>query len=662
VIIRKSYPYRSWLMLIALVSFFGLESLRVLVTSVTWGFTREQIILFNLSPLALLTITILVILSPFFIVGRVSWSQLPRWLFWGGVFQSFFRIAEQISPWPILDFVLASLGVISFVLFYTVVYQVARSRFMVRGRDLAVGILIGVLIDSLIRGVSWTMALSWQTGPWPLLIVIGFSLLIIILSMRLRSEARGRVTAPIARISRANIIFGLYIFLIQQLFGNFSRVLIATGWSYNVVVLTVLFGNFLSVVGAMGSVFIYRELASVWTKITTIFFVCSGLLLTLQLSPGGFVLVFFVFQYLGSILLALVLELILSAPGHGTTMTMRRAYIGGFGLYVLFFSGYFGLGTSMLFFPLVAALIAYFSYRAFGVVSFAERIRFDMPRWTFISVLTFLAIVVLGGSGWVLIREKHPGPRGESPVSLKLMSFNAHQGLDPIGKMALADQAEFIRKNQIDVVGLNEVSLGWTINGGVDMLIWLSQELGYHYIFGPVVGPLQGNAFLSKYPLTFDKNHLYLSRSTLFTKGCLAARTELAGAPLGLAVTHLSWDNGDGLLKAALNPSWSGTEDPVRDAQSAELIAYCTSEIPTIIMGDMNTNPTSKSMQIIKAAGYGDAVDEGQCHNTNTYWSMQPFLRLDYILGPPEIKFSTCQIPEVLLSDHLPVVVTVAWE
>jgi len=533
---------------------------------------------------------------------------------------------------------------------------------MVRGRDLAVGILTGVFLDSLFRGISWTMALSWQRGPGPIMTVIGLSVVIIILSLRLRSEARGRVTAPIAQISRASIIFGLYIFLIQQLFGDFSRILISTGWSYPTVVLVVLGGNLLGIAGGMGGVFIYRELAPVWTKITTVFFVCTALLIALEPSPSVFVTLLFLFQFLASILLALVLELILSAPGHGMIFTMRRFYIAGFGLYIFFLGGYFGLGTSLLFIPLTATMIAYFSYRAFGVVAFAERIRFNMPRRIFLSVLVTLAIVAIAGFGWVKLRQHVPIIPSDAPQSIKVMAFNAHQGLDPIGKMALADQADFIHKYEVDVVGLNEVSLGWTINGGVDMLIWLSQELGYHYVFGPVVGHLQGNAFLSKYPLSIEKNHLYASRSTLFSKGCLAAQMEMAEAPLWLALTHLSWDNGDGLLKAALNPSWSGTEDPVRDAQSFELITHCTSDTPAIILGDMNTNPTSKSMQIIKDAGFVDAVDEGRCQNKDTYWSMDPFLRLDYILGSRELAFTNCIIPEVLLSDHLPVVVNVGWE
>ena len=81
---------------------------------------------------------------------------------------------------------------------------------------------------------------------------------------------------------------------------------------------------------------------------------------------------------------------------------------------------------------------------------------------------------------------------GQLPI--RIMSYNLHSGFDVTGRLNLEGIAQAIEAEQADVIGLQEVSRGWVLDGSVDMLTWLSQRLNLPYVWAPTADPLWGNA------------------------------------------------------------------------------------------------------------------------------------------------------------------------
>ena len=104
---------------------------------------------------------------------------------------------------------------------------------------------------------------------------------------------------------------------------------------------------------------------------------------------------------------------------------------------------------------------------------------------------------------------------GYAQTTLKVMSFNIHAGADA----SLEQLASFIKKQNPDVVALQEVDYYTTRSKGVDMLLELSYLTGMHGMFFPAIdahGGKYGNAILSKY--SFDetqKKILHLDMANL---------------------------------------------------------------------------------------------------------------------------------------------------
>ena len=83
------------------------------------------------------------------------------------------------------------------------------------------------------------------------------------------------------------------------------------------------------------------------------------------------------------------------------------------------------------------------------------------------------------------------------------MTYNIHSGMGIDGANGLERIADNIEASGADVVGFQELSRGWILDGSVEMLGWMSHRLDMPYMaFVPTVDdPLWGNAILSKYPL-----------------------------------------------------------------------------------------------------------------------------------------------------------------
>ncbi len=204
----------------------------------------------------------------------------------------------------------------------------------------------------------------------------------------------------------------------------------------------------------------------------------------------------------------------------------------------------------------------------------------------------------------------------------------------------LAQIAAFLKKLEPDIVGLVEVDAGSYRSGRENQSELLASELGHYcchklkYSDVPLVSRLpliskQVNAFLTRERINNHDFHY-------FRKGFKRLVIELELDNLNIFLVHLS-------LKFR-----------TRQHQLSDLYSLVQrSRKPVIVAGDFNAFSGDVEIKLfLAAAGLRSASPDG----APSFPSWAPKRQLDFILYSPEIQVTHFEIPEVRLSDHLPLV------
>ena len=285
-------------------------------------------------------------------------------------------------------------------------------------------------------------------------------------------------------------------------------------------------------------------------------------------------------------------------------------------------------------------------------------------------MLAVLAIAVLTWSGMVNAQAaRRVTDPGEGRNALRVMTYNIHHGAGneecaprEAGSAPAADCglnleriAEVITAAKADIVGLQEVDRFWARSGGVDQPRVLAQMLAMSVCFGPNLQlPAEGNigspreygtAILSRFPLRDCRNtHLPRVSEANEQRGLLSGVVETPNGNVLVMVTHLSVVAAD------------------RVPQTEELAkAVADPQLPTILMGDLNTRPDAESLRPLLAkmrdlwtlAGKGDGLTSA------AHPQRPPRSRIDYILVSPGIRTNGTRVlindMTRMASDHYPV-------
>ncbi len=234
-----------------------------------------------------------------------------------------------------------------------------------------------------------------------------------------------------------------------------------------------------------------------------------------------------------------------------------------------------------------------------------------------------------------------PGP---APMELRVLTYNIHMAFDAHSVPAPQTLARVISASRADLVALQEVGRGWTVNGGADLAQWLQWRLPqYRLIYGPMNGDLWGNAILSRYPISGSGTIRYAIRESAFQRGLVWATIPSEVGELLFVSTHLS-------------PYAPYEQD--RLVQAGDLVAFWRNRPRTIIAGDFNTVPTSSVIQRVQAAGLRDLTTQRGV-GTPTYSALDPYEQIDYIFGSSEVESLAAAVSRVTASDHLPVLVVI---
>ncbi|MDR0430581.1 MAG: endonuclease/exonuclease/phosphatase family protein [Tannerellaceae bacterium] len=241
---------------------------------------------------------------------------------------------------------------------------------------------------------------------------------------------------------------------------------------------------------------------------------------------------------------------------------------------------------------------------------------------------------------------------------LKVMSYNVKafegQTNDPDLMFRLQPFADAIKRYNPDIICIQELETHTSRQGARELLTELGSLLGMYPLFGfsyvKDVG-WYGNGILSKYPimntfsnlLPYNSSRSYDQRSYVAADILVPATGNAGGKIVRIVNTHLDH---------RYNSPWYGQ----REEHANRIVEDALdSAIPTILMGDMNEDPTGTNSKAIVA--FSAACDR-ICDNSGTFSSS----KLDYIFGFPKniwtvIDYTVDRTNN--LSDHYPIIGTV---
>jgi endonuclease/exonuclease/phosphatase family metal-dependent hydrolase len=210
--------------------------------------------------------------------------------------------------------------------------------------------------------------------------------------------------------------------------------------------------------------------------------------------------------------------------------------------------------------------------------------------------------------------------------------------------------ARAVEASGAEVVGLQEVSRGWYVNGSTDMLAWLQRRLRMpHARFAGASDAIWGNAVLSRYPIVAGEVVRLPREGVPLRRNALRVELDLgAGRRLRVVVTHLHHVEGPGGAR-------------VRLAQLPPLLARVAGQPATVLMGDFNAEPGSAEIALLRDAGLADAFTAGGGGpaDERTWPADRPDRRIDYIWLSGDLAAGGFVATTGTASDHRGIAVTV---
>ena len=315
---------------------------------------------------------------------------------------------------------------------------------------------------------------------------------------------------------------------------------------------------------------------------------------------------------------------------------LRRSYLWGaagmlcgFALTFLFYSRY--EWTEL--WPLMAALVALASLPHATTV---------LPARTFRATAAIILIGTAGLGVSRLTQRPFAGPPSEpdETQAVRVLTYNIHMGFNAFGLPDAEALARVIEATDADVVALQEVGRGWTINGGADLVSWLRWRFpGYRLVYGPMNGELWGNVILTRLEVFESGSLRFPLRESAFRRGLTWATVSTPGGRLLVINTHFAHDS-----------------DEDRLAQAADLLGFWNGRPRSAVLGDLNAGPDAAPLLRLRDGGLIDALAPLDLDAAPTFPAAAPRERIDYVLTSPDLRSTGGVIRRTTASDHLPVI------
>lgn len=236
---------------------------------------------------------------------------------------------------------------------------------------------------------------------------------------------------------------------------------------------------------------------------------------------------------------------------------------------------------------------------------------------------------------------------------------------------------EFLKREQPDFISMQEVTVG-SINLYSDKEVStfeiLKERLGLDGVLSPYIkyldlpGASFGNAVLGKFPIKqFKTIPLNQSREIMYSEvenatGEENAEINESRQNLPRELLDVTFDvNGRNIHALSWHGAWTAPPtDTVETVRQASVLAQYLKTIPEpYILGcDSNNVPKSKTILTIDAVSNNLMKGSGILQTTHpTAHKIAPrgYL-IDFVFTSPDFKLKSVNVPDVLVSDHLPVV------
>ncbi len=542
------------------------------------------------------------------------------------------RLAEQSVTEPRVDLILSTVGVIAFLPVIPLAKGLVDTASTAGGGHWRYGLLLGLALDTAVKGGLGTVDASWQAGAWVGLIGLGLPLALLACVQReaLRGGAAAAPTVPSVREALPLLAIGPFLLLELLLFQNVAQQTAFTNWHQPAVLAWIVGAN---VAGLLGAAWLMGQRIP-WPAI-----VAAGVVLVAAVyweRSGWQAAVAMLFGHLAAV--SLVAKSIGGVPMPRDSWGLSAVWTASVGVMVflslafVYYAGYdIDLGVTQPTVLFAAAVLVALP----AIVP--QRQQGPAPKrdvWTALAPAALLVAPLALTFTWAI---HNPEPPRSLP--LRFMSYNIHQGFGTDGNLNMEALARVIEAEEPDVVALQEVSRGWMINGSVDTLEWLSQRLDMPYVWG--------NAVLSRLPVTQVEHHEMPNNDDLV---------------LARGFLWMELDTGQGTRLRVIATHFHHVEDQghLRLPQAFAILKRWNNETRTILLGDFNGRPESREVQAILQAGFKDAmVEAGAPGPGYTFASDDLVGRIDYIFVTQDLSVQDYSVRVTQASDHLPVAVTV---
>ncbi len=631
---KKQTPF----LLITLTIIFAGQLMRILFPSIGW-YLRDTVkvgvtglIPFALGPFLLGFVGL-------FLVKKMKPRNL---LLMAGAGLMVARLGEQFSSWPGVDLGFAMFGIVCFLWLLPVLVGFGTSPFVY-------GTLMGLTLDTTLKSLTGTLELSWISEVWATFIVallVGVYWVVVYVAAK-RPHVNGRSW----RNSIPLLGFGLWLLLQWLIIYNQGWVTTLTDWSQPLALLLILLGT-------LGSFWAAARLPNtkLWSFLGIFFFVFA--VAAMLLFPQGFGLFLLLASICNGIVLPLLVGKPAARPGASLVATAFMLTVGMLFFVIDALLYYISLELPLPFgqteIPVILAVFVGFlaflgiwlhsetAVSTTSATSVPAAENTSLPLILTAILLIFPIILFIGD----YFSPPPPAPIADYPI--RVMTYNVHSGFGTDGRQRIAEVADVIKEAEADVVGLQEVSRGWMLDGSVDLVAWLSNELEMPYVafFSTIKDPLWGNAVLSRYPITQVDTGLLPEMGTLIRRGYVGATIDVDGQePLLFMSTHLQHKADD--LEA------------VHMAQLDVILDYWSERPYSILVGDMNARPGWAQIDRVLDAGFEDSWEEAGEGPGYTANAADPQHRIDWIFHTPDMQALEARVINSQASDHFPVVVTI---
>ena len=259
-------------------------------------------------------------------------------------------------------------------------------------------------------------------------------------------------------------------------------------------------------------------------------------------------------------------------------------------------------------------------------------LRYQTPaRVGSLTLVAFLALFVLTAPS--------------NAKTIRVMTYNIHVGVGMDKKLDLPRIAEVIKREHVDLVGLQEVDRGVERTQRVDEIAELARltKMDYAFAFNlKYQGGQYGVAILSRFPIRATDHRLYQNLREAERRGFIRAEVKIGGRLVNFVTTHLDYQYDDGRVF------------------ETEQLLKALKEVsgPLIVVGDFNDTPAGGAYKLMRDQFVDAWIESHASGEGLSYPADKPAKRIDYIFTRQKdgTKAKRAWIVTTLASDHVPVV------